>query len=86
MTRHVTIELTEAQAAVLEFEAERESKPVEAIVLDLIQRQVDYDAWFRAKVQEGLDAANRGELIPHEEVVARAKKRRIELLAQKSKT
>ena len=66
MTRHVTIELTEAQAAVLDSEAAREDLPVEAIVTALIQRQVEYDAWFRAEVQKGIDQADRGELISNE--------------------
>jgi predicted transcriptional regulator len=85
MTRHVTVELTDAQAAVLDSEAAREDRPIEAIVAGLIQRQVDYDTWFRAEVQKGIDAADRGALIPHEEVVAQSKLRRAELLAQKSK-
>ncbi|NDV26276.1 hypothetical protein [Desulfovibrio sp. JC010] len=29
----------------------------------------DYDAWFRSEVQKGLDELNRGEVIPHEEVI-----------------
>lgn len=83
MTRHVTIELSEAQAAVLESEAAREDRSVEDVVAGLIQRQVEYDAWFRAEVQKGIDSADRGELISHEEVVARSRRRRAELLAQK---
>ncbi len=82
MTRHVTVELTEAQAAVLDSEAAREAKPIEAVVTELIQRRVDYDVWFRAQVREGLDEAERGEGIPHEKVVARAARRRDELLAR----
>jgi predicted transcriptional regulator len=34
------------------------------------------EAEFLAFVQEGIDAADRGELIPHEEVFARVKARR----------
>lgn len=83
MTRHVTIELSEAQAAVLESEAAREDRSVEDVVAGLIQRQVEYDAWFRAEVQKGIDSADRGELISHEEVVARSRRRRADLLAQK---
>jgi len=30
---------------------------------------VDYDAWFGRQVDEGLAAADRGELIDHEEIV-----------------
>jgi hypothetical protein len=50
MTRHVTVELTDAQAQVLDSEAAHEDRPVEAIVSGLIQRQVEYDAWFRAEL------------------------------------
>jgi len=85
MTRHVTVELTEAQAAVLDSEAAREAKPIEAIVTDLIQRQVEYDAWFRAEVQKGIDAADRGELLPHEEVVERGRQLQRELIAKARK-
>ncbi|HEX3365956.1 hypothetical protein [Phenylobacterium sp.] len=82
MTRHVTVELTDAQAEVLDSEAAREDRPIEAIVSGLIQRQVDYDAWFRAEVQKGVDAADRGELISHEEVVERGLKLQAELVAR----
>ena len=84
MTRHVTVELTEAQAAVLDFEAAREAKPVEAIVVELIQNRVDYDTWFRAAVQNGIDAADRRELVPHEEVVRRGEQLQAELAARTS--
>jgi predicted transcriptional regulator len=82
MTRHVTVELTDAQAEVLDSEAAREDRPIEAIVAGLIQRQVDYDAWFRAEVQKGVDEADRGELIPHEEVLERGLRLQAELVAK----
>ena len=34
------------------------------------QETVEYDAWFRREVQNGIDEANAGKLIPHEEVAA----------------
>ena len=34
------------------------------------QETVEYDAWFRREVQNGIDEANAGKLIPHEEVEA----------------
>jgi predicted transcriptional regulator len=84
MTKHITVELTEAQEAHLRAEAERQAVTPEAMMATWVQRQVDYDAWFCAEVQKGIDAADRGEFIPHEEVVARAEVRRAELLAAKS--
>jgi predicted transcriptional regulator len=82
MTKTVTFELSEEQAEFLHAEAERESRSVSELVGDLVAQRMDYDAWFRRKVQEGIDAADRGELIPHEEVVARSEARRAELLAK----
>ncbi len=86
MTRHVTVELTEAQAAVLDSEAAREDLPVEAIVTALIQRQVEYDAWFRAEVQKGIDDIERGDFFTHEQVVEQARLRRDEFLARQAAT
>jgi hypothetical protein len=34
---------------------------------DGVRRAADYDRWFREKVREGMNAANRGELVDHEE-------------------
>ena len=82
MTRHVTVELTEAQAAALDSEAAREDRSVEAIVTDLIQRQVEYDTWFRAEVQKGIDDIERGDVFTHEEVVEQARLRREEFMAR----
>ena len=84
MTKHITVELTEAQEAHLQAEAERQALTPEAMMATWVQRQVEYDAWFCAEVQKGVEAADRGELIPHEDVVARSELRRAELLAQKS--
>ena len=46
----------------------------------LIASDPEYDAWFRARVQEALD--DPGPLIPHEEVKAEFVKRRAALLAK----
>lgn len=75
MTRHVTVELTDAQAEVLDSEAAREDRPVEDIVAGLIQRRVDHETRFRAAVEEGLADIRHGATFSHEEVVARAKRR-----------
>jgi predicted transcriptional regulator len=84
MTQHITIALTEAQEAHLRATADREEVPLEAVVSDIIQRQLEYDAWFAKAVQKGIEEADRGELIPHEEVVAESARRRAEFLARKA--
>ena len=40
----------------------------------------EYDAWFREQVQIGIDEADRGELIPHEEMVKWFAEQKAELL------
>ena len=82
MTRHVTVELTDAQAEVLDSEAAREDRPVEDIVAGLIQRRVEYEARFRAAVAEGLADIERGATSSHDEVVVRAKLRAELMLAE----
>ena len=82
MTRRVTIELTDAQPAVLDSEAAREAKPIETVVVDLIQRHLDYETRFRRAVEKGLEDVARGATFSHEEVVARAKLRADRLLSR----
>ncbi len=47
----------------------------EHLVKDAALRLVEEDAKFRAAVREGLGPADRGELIDHDEVVARIEQR-----------
>jgi predicted transcriptional regulator len=37
-------------------------------VQEAIEKFVDYDEWFLREVEKGLSAANRGELIDHEDI------------------
>lgn len=36
------------------------------------QEKAEHDAWFRRQVQTGLDSANKGELVSHEDAEAEA--------------
>lgn len=83
MTKHVTIELTEDQIARLDVLALHKGSPVESLILEAVEQVLGYDAWYREMVQEGLDSADRGELTPHEQVVAEMQELRAELLARK---
>jgi predicted transcriptional regulator len=40
----------------------------QALVQEAIERFVDYDEWFLREVEAGLAAADRGELIEHEDI------------------
>jgi predicted transcriptional regulator len=84
MTKHVTIELTEDQIARLDVMAMHKGSPVESLILEAVEQVLGYDAWYREMVQEGLNSADRGELIPHEQVVTEMQQLRAELLARKA--
>ena len=46
------------------------------------QEAASYDVWFQKQVQIGLDGANAGKLIPHEEVKSQYEEKRARLLAK----
>ena len=70
MTVHVTIELTEDQRARLETLAAFKQVSVSQYLVDLAENNARRDAEFWALVQEGVDEADRGELIDHADVMA----------------
>ena len=69
MTVHVTIELTEDQKARLESLAAFKQVSVSQYLVDLAENNAHHDADFRALVQDGLDEADRGELVDHADVM-----------------
>jgi len=64
MEVHLTPDL-EAKLARLATESGRDKQ---ALAREAIERLVDYDEWFVREVDKGLAAADRGELIDHEDV------------------
>jgi len=55
------------QAKLSRLAAERGSD-AQALVKEAVERFVDYDEWFLREVEKGLAAADRGELVEHEDV------------------
>jgi predicted transcriptional regulator len=55
------------QAKLSRLAAERGSD-TQALIQEAVERLVDYDEWFLREVETGLAAADRGELIEHEDV------------------
>jgi predicted transcriptional regulator len=84
MAKSLTFELSEEQAEFLHATAEREQRSVDEVMGDLVRRQMDYDAWFIRQVQIGIDEADRGELTPHEEVMAEMQRRRAAYVREKA--
>jgi predicted transcriptional regulator len=48
--------------------AAEQGRASESLVVEAVERMVNYDEWFLREVQQGLTAADRGELVDHGEV------------------
>ena len=48
--------------------ASQQGRPSEELVVDAVERMVNYDQWFMREVEKGISAADRGELVDHEDV------------------
>lgn len=66
----ITAPIDAETLALVEQLAEAKGRSVEDYVAEAVQRVAESEADFRAFVQVGIDQADRGELIPHEEVMA----------------
>ena len=62
------ISLTPDLQAKLTSMAAQQGRPTEALVVEAVERMVSYDEWFLRVVRKGLAAADREELIDHNEV------------------
>lgn len=57
----------ELQAKLVRLAAEQ-GRNAESLVQEAVERLVNFDEWFMREVEEGLDAADRGEFVEHEEI------------------
>ena len=48
--------------------ATQQGRDGESLVVEAVERMIDYDEWFVQEVEKGLAAADRGEFIDHEDV------------------
>jgi len=55
------------QAKIAQMAAEQ-GRETGALVEEAVERLVNYDSWFLHEVEKGLAAADRGELVEHEEI------------------
>lgn len=85
MTKPVTIQLTDAQEGHLRSSAARPEENLETLVAEFAAQRLEYDVWFRREVQIGIEAADQGDLLPHEDVVARMEARRLAFEARVGK-
>jgi predicted transcriptional regulator len=62
------IPLTPDLQAKLSRLAAQQGRAKEVLVVEAVERMVNYDEWFLREVHKGLAAADRGELVDHDEV------------------
>jgi len=62
------VDLTPELEAKLTRLAAEQGRDTRALVREAVERLVNYDEWFVREVAKGLSAADRGELIDHEEI------------------
>jgi predicted transcriptional regulator len=48
--------------------ATQQGRDTESLVVEAVERMVNYDEWFIREVEKGLAAADRGEFIDHEDI------------------
>jgi predicted transcriptional regulator len=56
------------QAKLAQLASER-GRDTEALVVEAVERMVNYDDWFIGEVEKGIAAADRDEFIEHREVM-----------------
>jgi len=66
----ITAQVDAATLAIVEELARLRGESIEQFAAEAIQRVAESEADFRAFIQVGIDAADRGEMIPHEQVMA----------------
>jgi predicted transcriptional regulator len=69
------IHLTPEKEALLRQLAARTGQDTTEVVQEAVDRLLDHEAWFIQEVEKGQLQAGKGELIDHDELVARIEKR-----------
>ena len=62
------VKLSPELEARLRRKAAEQGRDSQSLVQEAVERFVSYDEWFIREVEKGLAAADRGELVDHEEV------------------
>lgn len=71
MQSPTTIRLDQDTLARLDEVAAATDSTRAAVIKEAVAQYLEYDAWFRAKVRQGLDAARAGQVVSHEEAKQR---------------
>ena len=65
---HMEVRLNPDLLAKLAQLASQQGRASEELVVDAVERMVNYDQWFMREVEAGISAADRGEVMDHEEI------------------
>jgi predicted transcriptional regulator len=69
------IHLTPEKEALLRQVAARTGRDAAQVVQEAVDRLLDHDTWFIREVEKGQMQAAKGDLIAHDEVIARVERR-----------
>jgi predicted transcriptional regulator len=69
------IHLTPEKEALLRQVAARNGQDAAQVIQEAVDHLLDHDTWFVQEVEKGQSQAAKGNLIEHDEVVARMEKR-----------
>jgi predicted transcriptional regulator len=69
------IHLTPEKEALLRQVAARTGQDAAQVIQEAVDRLLEHDKWFVQEVEKGQSQAAKGDLIEHDEVVARIEKR-----------
>ncbi len=64
----MNVQFTPEQQARLTRMAEAQGCPAEFLVKEAVDRFLTYDDWFSQEVDKGIAAADRGDLVEHQDV------------------
>jgi RHH-type rel operon transcriptional repressor/antitoxin RelB len=62
------VKLSPELQAKLDSIAAQQGRDSASLVHEAVERMVNYDEWFAREVKKGIAAADRGELIDHEDI------------------
>jgi len=62
------VSLTPDRQAKFDRLASQQGRASQSLIVEAVERMVNFDSWFLSQVEQGIAAADRGELVEHDEV------------------
>lgn len=74
-TRTLTLKVADEVVEALDRLAEATGRSRDELTEEAIRELLDYEAWKEAKIRRAIEEADRGDVVPHEEVFDRLRQR-----------